>query len=124
MVHIGLFLERKKMSAALPAAPTPYRSPRRILAEPSQRDGAAYWNRSELSNSLFGQMNSLFGESNSLFRAEQGNYPQRIGIAAQMDARTQWKAPKWSEISKIPCYFPCSEGIRGEAGRRSRGIQI
>src|SRR6266436_10366086 len=66
-----------------------------------------------VANSLFRWMKSLFVRKNSLFRAEQRIYLQRTVIAAQMDARTRRKAPKWSEISKIPCYFPCCQGIGG-----------
>ena len=50
-----------------------------------------------------------------------GNRPQRTGIAAQIDARTRRKAPKWPEISKIPCYFPCHQGI-GISGWRGVGV--
>jgi hypothetical protein len=68
---------------------------------------------SKCGNSLFRQVNSLFRRHKFAVPCRIGNRPQRPGIAAQMDARTQPKAPKRPEIPKIPCYFPCSEGIRG-----------
>ena len=62
-------------------------------------------------NSLFRWINSLFGRKNSGFRIEQGNLPQRIGIAERIDRSLDEKGSKMAGIRKIPCYFPCWQGI-------------
>src|SRR5258708_25981206 len=46
----------------------------------------------------FRRMNSLFPRNNFPVRCRTGNRLHRTGIAAQLDARTGRKAPKWSEI--------------------------
>jgi hypothetical protein len=55
----------------------------------------------------------LFRQNKLPVPCRTGNRPQRLGIAVKIGAGTRQKEAKWSEISKIPCYFPCSLGIRG-----------
>src|SRR5262249_47315034 len=61
---------------------------------------------------------SLFPTKSSLFRAERfavpcrsGNPSQNLGIAPQKHLSARPKGPKWPEVSKIPCYLPCYQGI-------------
>src|SRR6266852_1626821 len=40
-----------------------------------------------------------------------GNLPQRIGIAERIDGGIAENGSKMTGIRKIPCYFPCWQGI-------------
>src|ERR1700722_14842631 len=61
-------------------------------------------------NSLFSAKSSLFGARNFPVRCRTGNRPQHSGIAAQMDAGTRRKVPKWPEIFNISLLFSLFSG--------------
>jgi hypothetical protein len=69
-------------------------------------------------NSLFRRMNSLFRKKDSLFRKEQGISPQAVQIAVRFRAGQRQNGPKQAEFCKIPCYFPCCQGMRGSRSPR------
>src|SRR6266849_247570 len=62
-------------------------------------------------NSLFRSINSLFGRKNFRVPNRAGKLPQRIGIAGRIDGILAEKGSKMAGIRKIPCYFPCWQGI-------------
>jgi hypothetical protein len=62
-------------------------------------------------------------------RKIQGIRPQNVGIAARIDGGIAEKGPKMAGIRKIPCYFPCWQGIgarsySAESGYADLGIEI
>jgi hypothetical protein len=75
-------------------------------------------------NSLFRWIDSLIGQKNFRVPDRTGNLPQRIGIAERIDRSIAETGAKAAGILKIPCYFPCSQGIRTKANgpRGSGGI--
>src|SRR6266853_524784 len=62
-------------------------------------------------NSLFRSINSLFGRKQFRVPNRTGNLPQHIGIAERIDGKLAEKGSKMAGIRKIPCYFPCWQGI-------------
>jgi hypothetical protein len=65
---------------------------------------------------------SLFGARNSLFPVRTGNASQHLGFAIPIDAKRRQNRPAQADSSKIPCYFPCFQGIaaspHGNGGNR------
>jgi hypothetical protein len=53
--------------------------------------------------------NSLFRQNKFPVPCRTGNILQSTVIVAQMGAGTRWKGSKLPEMSKNPCYFPCSQ---------------
>jgi hypothetical protein len=62
-------------------------------------------------NSLFRRINSLFERKKFRVPKRTGNLPQRIGIAGRIDASPAEKGAKMAGTRKVPCYFPCWQGI-------------
>jgi hypothetical protein len=72
-----------------------------------------YWPESRIGNSLFWPTNSLFGQKNSLFPEEQGIGCKLLSPLGDWLSKPSKEAGIVRNFRKIPCYFPCSQGMRG-----------
>src|ERR1700719_5220511 len=73
-------------------------------------------------DSLLPRMNSLLGQKNFPAPMGQGISRKRLNLLAEWPPKSFGQA----EILKIPCYFPCSQGIRRKPAslrRRFRGAK-
>jgi hypothetical protein len=65
-----------------------------------------------------------FGKTHSLFRAEQGIIRNKLKLRSKLTSGSGGKSRKRPETSKIPCYFPCSQGKGAETPATPVSISI
>jgi hypothetical protein len=63
-------------------------------------------------NSLFQTNHSLFGQKKFPVSARAGNWLQAVGPAWRPAPKAAPRGWNRAKFPKIPCYFPCSQGIR------------
>ena len=78
---------------------------------------ARFWTcdpvQGRMMNSRSGEPIPCYGEEIPCFAAEQGTASKLLGLLPEMTLRPGQKHRKGSKICKIPCSFPCIQGIRG-----------